>query len=177
MLNGIWQGAAAVCSAVLRLWTVDMSLTLHTFYQSKEPQTSRDPPARAARRRRPRRLACVDLLSFASRPRERDYPDSNDFAASLLAIVGVGPKMAYLYLQATGKNVRRLRLQSSRWHDLTRASLRCDGFRAVKARHRRRHARAPHYEPPAVAQEGDANGRADAVRSSIALGPSHVRLC
>lgn len=27
--------------------------------------------------------------------------------ASLLEIVGVGPKMAYLYLQATGQNVRR----------------------------------------------------------------------
>lgn len=36
--------------------------------------------------------------------------------ASLLEIVGVGPKMAYLYLQATGQNVRRRYTLSSIRH-------------------------------------------------------------
>lgn len=31
--------------------------------------------------------------------------DKLSLAASLLEIVGVGPKMAYLFLQATGQNV------------------------------------------------------------------------
>lgn len=89
---------------------------------------------------------------------DSDVPKTVD---ELCSLPGVGPKMAFLCLQSAWKLLVYL---TPVWLVLTDAP--------QERRHRRRHARAPHQQPPRLAQACDHDAGADAVRRGSSYLPA-----